>query len=96
MKFLKTTIMGGLLFLLPAVIILIFLGYAMQLVAKVVQPISKLLPDAVVGVGGITVFAALALVLISFLAGLVARTIDSMRAGSGTNGGRTPNSHPGC
>jgi uncharacterized membrane protein len=78
-KFLKATIMGGLLFLLPAVIVLIFLGYAIQLAAKVVQPISKLLPDAVVGVGGITVFAALALVLISFLAGLVARTVSGKR-----------------
>jgi uncharacterized membrane protein len=53
---------------------LIILGYAMQLAAKVAQPVSKLLPDAVVGVGGITVVAALLLIVVSFLAGLVART----------------------
>jgi uncharacterized membrane protein len=76
---LKTTIMGGLLFLLPAVIVLIFLGYAMELAAKVVQPISRILPDAAIGVGGITVVAAMVLVIISFVAGLVARTVSGKR-----------------
>ena len=73
-KFLKTTIIGGLLFLLPIVLVSIILGHAMQLAAKLAHPISKLLPEAVVGIGGISVLAALALVLFSFLAGLVART----------------------
>lgn len=73
-KFLKTTIIGGLLFLLPIVLVSIILSHAMQLAAKLAHPISKLLPEAVVGIGGISVLAALALVLFSFLAGLVART----------------------
>lgn len=47
----------------------------MRLAGKVAQPISKLLPvDAVVGVGEVTVLAALVLVSISFVAGFVART----------------------
>src|SRR3990170_6680509 len=75
MGFLKATIAGGLLFLLPVVLIVIVLGYAMRLAGKVAQPISKLLPvDAVVGVGEVTVLAALVLVFISFIAGFVART----------------------
>jgi uncharacterized membrane protein len=78
-KFLKTTIIGGLLFLLPIVVVSIILGYAMQLAGKVAQPISKFLPDAVVGIGGITVLAALVLVLFSFLAGLVASTAAGAR-----------------
>ena len=78
-KFLKTTIIGGLLFLLPVVLVSIILGYAMQLAGKVAHPISKLLPDAVIGMGGITVLAALVLVLVSFLAGLVARTAAGKR-----------------
>jgi uncharacterized membrane protein len=73
--FLKATIAGGLLFLLPVVLVVIVLGYAMRLAGKVAQPISKLLPvDAVVGVGEMTVLAALVLVFISFVAGFVART----------------------
>jgi uncharacterized membrane protein len=75
MGFLKATIAGGLLFLLPVVLVVIVLGYAMRLAGKVAQPISKLLPvDAVVGVGEVTVLAALVLVFISFVAGFVART----------------------
>lgn len=75
MGFLKATIAGGLLFLLPVVLIVIVLGYAMRLAGKVAKPISEFLPvDAVVGVGGVTVLSALVLVFISFFAGFVART----------------------
>jgi uncharacterized membrane protein len=75
MGFLKATIVGGLLFLFPVALIMIALGYAMQLAVKIAKPISDLLPlDALVGVGGITVVAALLLVLLSFVAGLVAGT----------------------
>jgi uncharacterized membrane protein len=77
--FLKTTIMGGLLFLLPIVVVVIVLGQALQLARKVAQPISKLLPDVVLGIGGITVLAVLVLVLFSFLAGLVAHTNTGKR-----------------
>jgi uncharacterized membrane protein len=73
--FLKATIVGGLLFLLPVVLLLIILGQAMRLAGKVAQPISAALHvDTVAGVGGVTVLAVLVLIFISFLAGLVART----------------------
>jgi uncharacterized membrane protein len=73
--FFKATIAGGLLFLLPVVLIVIVLGHAMRLAGKVAKPISEFLPvDAVVGVRGVTILAVLVLVFISFVAGLVART----------------------
>ena len=40
-EFLKTTIVGGVLFLLPVALVLFILGYAVRLAAKVVQPISN-------------------------------------------------------
>jgi uncharacterized membrane protein len=73
-KFLKATIVGGLLFLLPVALIVIVLRRALQAAGKVAQPISELLPDALAGVVTATILAVLLLVLISFLAGLVART----------------------
>ena len=80
MGFLKATIAGGLLFLLPMVLIVIVLGYAMRLARKVAKPISDLLPvDAVVGVGGVTILAVLVLVVVSLFAGLFARTIAGKR-----------------
>jgi uncharacterized membrane protein len=69
-RFLKATIAGGLLFLLPVVLIVIVLGHAMQLTVKGAKPISDFLPvETVVGVRGETVVAVLVLVFISFIAG---------------------------
>ncbi len=81
MQFLETTVFGGVLFLLPLVLVLIVLAHALRLAERAVQPISKLLPDAVVGVGGITILAVATLVIISFIAGLVARTNAGKRVG---------------
>ena len=79
-EFLKTTLVGGLLCLLPVVLIVIVLGYAMRLAGKVAKPISDLLPvDAVVGVGGVTILAVLVLLVVSLVAGLFARTIAGKR-----------------
>jgi uncharacterized membrane protein len=73
--FLKATLAGGLLFLLPVVLIVIVLSRAMQLAVKVARPISSLLPmEAVIGVWGETCLAVLLLILLSLGAGLVART----------------------
>ena len=79
-EFLKTTIVGGLLFLLPVALVLIVLGYAMRLAGKVAEPISEFLRvDEAVGAGEVTVLAVLVLVFISFVAGLVARTKGGKR-----------------
>src|SRR4051812_35162833 len=74
-EFFKATMAGGLLFLLPVALMAIVLKQAMQLVGKIVRPISNYLPlEAVVGVWGETVLAAVVLILVSLVAGLVART----------------------
>ena len=73
-RFLKATIAGGFLFLLPVFLIVIVLGHAMQLAVQVVKPISDYLPiEAVVGVWGETALAVLVLIFFAFVAGLVAR-----------------------
>ena len=74
-RFLKATIAGGFLFLLPVFLIVIVLGHAMQLTAKVAKPISDYLPvETVIGVRTETVLVVLVLVFFSFVAGLVGRT----------------------
>jgi uncharacterized membrane protein len=74
LTFLKATILGGLLFLLPLALILLVLRHAMRVAGQVAQPISALLPDALVSAVLASVLAVLLLILVSFLAGLVART----------------------
>ena len=77
-EFVKTTVTGGVLFLLPVALLLIVLSHAMRLAGKVAVPISKGLHldslGSVVGASAATVVAVLVLVIVSFAAGLVART----------------------
>lgn len=79
-RFLKTTIVGGLLFLVPVILLLVILGHAMRLVGKVAAPIAAKFPvHEIAGVAFASVVAALVLLLLAFIAGLVART-DTGRA----------------
>ena len=76
--FLKTTIVGGVLFLLPLGLVLFILSYALRLATRVAQPISEALHldqlGDVAGIGITTVVGVLLLVLVSFAAGLIGRT----------------------
>jgi len=81
-EFLKATLVGGLLFLVPGVLVVIILGKAMQLAGKLARPISEHLPHTVLGVGAGTIVAVLMLILLAFLAGLFARTKAGKRIGA--------------
>ena len=78
-EFLKTTIIGATSFLLPAALVLFILSYALRLVKRVAAPISNSLHldqlGDLAGIGAATVLSVLVLVLISFVAGIVARTV---------------------
>src|SRR5689334_23290071 len=74
-KLLKATVVGGLLFLLPLIIVALLLGQAVRLAGIVTQPISSLLPlDQVIGPGGERLVAIAGLVVITIAAGFIART----------------------
>jgi len=79
-SFLKTTLVGGIMFLVPLVLVLVVLKHAMQFAGKVAGPVAARFPQA--EVGGIAVaslVAALILLLIAFGAGLLARTPTGQR-----------------
>jgi len=79
-EFVKTTTVGGLLFLVPVILLLVILTKAMQLVGKIAAPIAARFPvHEIAGVAFASVVAALLIVLLAFLAGLAART-DTGRA----------------
>ena len=79
----KTTIIGGTLFLLPVGAILFILSFALRLVKRVAVPISSSLHldqlGSATGIGAATLLSILMLVLISFAAGIVARTTVGRR-----------------
>ena len=74
-KFLKTTMIGGIVFMVPIIIFIVIIGKALKLTNKLAAPLSALIPFP--GVGNIAVVDLLALVivlLICFLAGLAAKS----------------------
>ena len=74
LKPLTTTLIGGVVFLLPLVVLLYVLGQGLALAAHAVQPLVALLPFQHVGGIALASLAALALVLLlCFGAGLLAR-----------------------
>jgi uncharacterized membrane protein len=81
-EFVKTTIIGGLSFLLPVAIIIFILSYAFRLVRRIAEPISHSLHlDHLVGagIGTVTVLSVAVLVLISLAGGIIARTAAGRR-----------------
>lgn len=73
-KFIITTVIGGLVFLVPVMFLVFMLGKAVGFMMVIAEPLAALIPvDTVGGVALATLIAILAVVVVSFLAGLVAR-----------------------
>ena len=73
-NFLITTTIGGVFFLIPLVILGVVLAKAVTFMMAVAQPMADWLPvDTIGGVALANIIAVLALVLLCFLAGLLAR-----------------------
>jgi uncharacterized membrane protein len=79
-KFVTATLVGGLMFLVPVVLVLLVLGQAVQFAAKVAMPVAAMLPagDAM-GIHVVTLVAVAILLSIAFAAGLIARTYAGRR-----------------
>jgi uncharacterized membrane protein len=74
MKPFTTTLIGGVVFLLPLIVVLVVLGQGLALTARAVQPVLALLPNQSIGGVTLATLAALALLLLMcFGAGLLAR-----------------------
>lgn len=72
--FIKTTIVGGLMLLLPLVVVVLIIGKAFQISMVVAKPLGALIPvDSVGGVALANILAVLVIVVLCYLAGLVAR-----------------------
>jgi uncharacterized membrane protein len=77
-RFIRTTILGGILFLLPAAILTILFNVfsgAYNLIKEPLDPLAALCPFQTIGGVGIAALMAVALIIsLCFLAGLVIRT----------------------
>lgn len=82
-EFVKTTLIGGAVFLIPLVLVLFLLGYAISLARDALQPLLPLFEHVQFGpfggVGMLTLMAVLLLLILSFAAGVFARTRSGLR-----------------
>jgi uncharacterized membrane protein len=71
---LSTTLIGGLVFLLPMIVVLVVVGHAMQIAVQAVTPLVQYLPGAQAGgIALVTAAAVLLLLALCYSAGVVAR-----------------------
>ena len=74
-SFLKTTLIGGLIFLIPFVILVAVIGKALKVMILFAKPLAQMLPfEAVAGIAVINILAFLVMILLCFFAGLLARS----------------------
>ena len=74
MQFFKNTLIGGLIFMVPVVIVFAILGKAIEIMMMVAKPLNKLIPiDSVGQIAMVNILAVLAVVLCCFFAGIIAR-----------------------
>ncbi len=74
-RFVKATVVGGLLFLVPLILMGVVLRRALDLVGKVVRPLAARFPDhTILGVGLTTIISVVVILVGSFALGLAAQT----------------------
>jgi hypothetical protein len=79
-RFLQTTILGGVFFLAPIVVLIIILAKALEYANKVLQAfVVHILAASELSPTGATALSIVAVALVCFLAGLIAHTIVGQR-----------------
>jgi uncharacterized membrane protein len=74
-QFFKMTVLGGIIFLIPVLILVAVIGKALELTNRLAAPLAKLLPvDSVADLAITQLLTVLILVMICFFAGLAAKT----------------------
>lgn len=73
MRFIKATLIGGVAFLVPVVVLLMVLGKAFEIMSRLAAPVQRFLPlQPVGGIAAADLVAVVAIVLVCFVAGLFA------------------------
>lgn len=80
-RFIKITIIGGVLFLVPVIVLVLVLGKALQLSLKLAMPLSEYIPvENVFGLAINNLVGLLIIAILCFLAGIIARNAMLSRA----------------
>jgi uncharacterized membrane protein len=75
MQFIRVTIIGGVVFMVPLAVLVIILGKVVAFLSRLAKPLAAWVPlDTVAGVALADIIAALGIIVLCFLAGLAARS----------------------
>jgi uncharacterized membrane protein len=75
LNFLKTTVIGGLVFLVPVAVLILVLAKVFGVMVAIAEPMADKIPmNSIGGIAIANVIAVMIILLICFAAGLVART----------------------
>ena len=74
LRFIRTTIIGGILFLLPMVVLFIIFEKAHSILSVIIDPISRKISDSILGFDGSALISIFLLILICFMGGLIFRS----------------------
>jgi uncharacterized membrane protein len=79
-RFLRITILGGAFFLMPIVVLAYVLNKAFDFARRGLKPVARMIPDQLVSGAAMEAIMAVGLiVLLCFLAGLIARTLAAQK-----------------
>ncbi len=79
-NFIKATTIGGLVFMIPVVVIIMILSKAYELMLKVAGPISQLIPiETIGGIALANLVALAAILVVCFLAGMIAMSTPAKK-----------------
>jgi uncharacterized membrane protein len=88
MNFLKTTLIGGIVFLIPISICVMILGKAHKIMVRLAAPLADWVPiDSVLGVAKANLLAVIGIVVICFVAGVLSKSrlasklVESLESG---------------
>ena len=74
-NFFKTTVIGGLIFLIPIVVLSVILGKALKIMMVFAEPLDKLIPiESIGGVALVNILTVLCLLAGCFFAGIAAKS----------------------
>ena len=81
LKLIRTTIIGGIIFLIPVAILVAVVGQGLKIAVAIAKPVAAVLPvNMIGGVAVAHVLAIVLLLLICFMAGLLARLALARKA----------------
>ena len=78
--FIRTTLVGGLFFIVPIVLLIFIFGKVIEILRKIVAPIAEKISITLLGQHSISrIIALIIIIMVCFIAGLLAKTKEASR-----------------